>query len=490
MGRPGLHWPNTPAEDTPSRARLTRGRFAAAVILTVSAIADARWLARESTVRLVVTRIYEPAGDLAAPADVAARHVPWIQELDPSGYYQLLNEPDVEYSAKTPEQFASWWEQCAGYILHDCPAARLGFPAPSIAGSDEYLHRVAAAGGLRRASWIGERGYWRGGVSGIGSQVSGESMRDPRFGYRWERSLPYRLPIVLTEFGNSDPGTAKVDPTPAPPPPMGEGDQGPRSKATQYLDYCASLPRFVVAAGAFIGAGGDPHWDTPAGGAMWIDDAMAGAIGAGEGEWVMDAAVEARVRQYAGLIQRFAGAVSVPASIVAGLIAVESGGQADATSPDNGAGLGRALGLMQVLQGAFAAGENGYDPETNIRVGTRILREKLNTFGGRLESGLAAYFGAVDSIGNPTSGSDLTGTTGVQYVAEVKGAAASFGDLDGVVSSPGAADSARADADFLAYAPKTGTWREAAINLKGVADDALTAGRKIVADGAATWAGR
>jgi hypothetical protein len=35
-----------------------------------------------------------------------------------------------------------------------------------------------------------------------------------------------------------------------------------------------------------------------------------------------------------------------------------------------------------------------------------------------------------------------------------------------------------------------GTWREAAINLKGVADDALSAGRKIVADTTATWGTR
>ena len=37
--------------------------------------------------------------------------------------------------------------------------------------------------------------------------------------------------------------------------------------------------------------------------------------------------------------------------------------------------------------------------------------------------------------------------------------------------------SALADADFRAYAPKTGTWREACANLLGVANDALAAGR-------------
>lgn len=37
------------------------------------------------------------------------------------------------------------------------------------------------------------------------------------------------------------------------------------------------------------------------------------------------------------------------------------------------------------------------------------------------------------------------------------------------------------DADFSQYAPKSGTWREACENLKGIADDALEAGRKVSA---------
>jgi hypothetical protein len=115
-------------------------------------------------------------------------------------------------------------------------------------------------------------------------------------------------------------------------------------------------------------------------------------------------------------------------------------------------------------------------------VGTKILRARVDAYGGRLESGLAAYFGAVDALGNPTDGTDLTGTSGKRYVAEVLGAAESFKQLD----RPGEI----ADPDFAQYAPKTGTWREAATNLKGIADDALAAGRKIVADAAASWGNR
>lgn len=39
--------------------------------------------------------------------------------------------------------------------------------------------------------------------------------------------------------------------------------------------------------------------------------------------------------------------------------------------------------------------------------------------------------------------------------------------------------SGMADGDFLPWAPKTGRWREAAVNLKGIADDALECGRKV-----------
>jgi soluble lytic murein transglycosylase-like protein len=430
------------------------------VVLTVTPAAEASW-ARAGGAR-VVARIYEPAGDLAAPADVAERAESWISAFDPAGYVQLLNEPDVEYPSKRPEQFAVWWDQCAGYLLRRFPALRLGFPCPSVGGPTDYLPRVAAAGGLTRASFLAERGYWQ----GAGGWVlgGGASARC------WERSAPYRLPIVLTEYGDSSPTTPKA------------------AKAQEYLDYCASLPRYVVPAGAFIGAAGDPRWDSEAAGRLWIDDAMCQLIGAGEG--VRSEVSEQNVRRYTALIEKYAGLNRLSASIVAGLIDVESGGNPDATSADNGttaggARLGHALGLMQVLEGAFKPGEDGHDPETNLRVGCEILRAKLDVYGDRLDSGLAAYFGVVDSQGNPTDATDLTGTSGTRYVQLVEDAAKVFADLDAAAAS-------LADPDFRSYAPQTGTWREAAVNLKGVADDALARGRqlvKLVDDAASTAAG-
>jgi soluble lytic murein transglycosylase len=82
--------------------------------------------------------------------------------------------------------------------------------------------------------------------------------------------------------------------------------------------------------------------------------------------------------------------------LVAGLIRQESEFNPSAVSPAN------ACGLMQMLPsvGKTMAREEGlshfqtfqlFDPATNIRLGTRYLRQTLNKFGGVTEYALAAY---------------------------------------------------------------------------------------------------
>jgi hypothetical protein len=90
------------------------------------------------------------------------------------------------------------------------------------------------------------------------------------------------------------------------------------------------------------------------------------------------------------------------------LIATESGFDADAVSPKG------AVGLMQVMPAtAQRYGVTGdtrlpvekklTDPRTNIRAGTRYLRDLIRMFPGQLELALAAYNageGAVQRAGN------------------------------------------------------------------------------------------
>jgi hypothetical protein len=90
------------------------------------------------------------------------------------------------------------------------------------------------------------------------------------------------------------------------------------------------------------------------------------------------------------------------------LVATESGFDAQAVSPKG------AIGLMQVLPAtAERYGVTGdrklplakklTDPRTNIRTGTRYLRDLIRMFPGRLELALAAYNageGAVQRAGN------------------------------------------------------------------------------------------
>jgi soluble lytic murein transglycosylase len=89
--------------------------------------------------------------------------------------------------------------------------------------------------------------------------------------------------------------------------------------------------------------------------------------------------------------------------LVASLIRQESEFNPSAISPAN------AYGLMQLLPsvGKSLARQEGIDhfqtyqlldPETNIRLGTRYLRQTLNKFGGVTEYALAAYNAGDDRV--------------------------------------------------------------------------------------------
>lgn len=152
-------------------------------------------------------------------------------------------------------------------------------------------------------------------------------------------------------------------------------------------------------------------------------------------------------------------------SLILGLIQVESRGNPEAVSSAG------AVGLCQVVSNESIPGRPSaaelLDPETNIRWGCRILagnRERTGTQAGAL----AAYYGAANQDGTPNSATDGSSVDGWGYVRRVEAAALEYLELD-----------QWADPDFLQYTVASGTWRDAATNLLGVATDALATGRQM-----------
>lgn len=96
---------------------------------------------------------------------------------------------------------------------------------------------------------------------------------------------------------------------------------------------------------------------------------------------------------YAALIRRVADEHGLPASLIAGVIQIESEFDPNCVSPVG------AVGLMQVMP-ATARGLRRkmgmrridlYDPEQNVRVGTYFLKALLREFGGDLAMALSYY---------------------------------------------------------------------------------------------------
>jgi soluble lytic murein transglycosylase-like protein len=96
------------------------------------------------------------------------------------------------------------------------------------------------------------------------------------------------------------------------------------------------------------------------------------------------------------LIARYAKANALDSALVKAMVAAESGYEPTAVSAKG------ALGLMQVIPETAArygvtddrkqtVAEKLFDPATNLRIGTRYLRDLLRLFGDDLELALAAY---------------------------------------------------------------------------------------------------
>lgn len=115
------------------------------------------------------------------------------------------------------------------------------------------------------------------------------------------------------------------------------------------------------------------------------------------------------VEQWSDLVGEASKIYGVPPEIIKGIMHIESGGRADAVSPAG------AMGLMQVMAGWYGADEDGMDPKVSVMKGTKILADNFKRYGD-WDRAAAAYFGAIDAQGNITDASDVTGTTGSNYV--------------------------------------------------------------------------
>lgn len=87
------------------------------------------------------------------------------------------------------------------------------------------------------------------------------------------------------------------------------------------------------------------------------------------------------------LINYYSNKRNIPPSLVRSVIDAESGFDPNATSPKG------AMGLMQLMPSTVMdlGVENPYDPEDNIKGGTTLLKNLLDSYQGDYKQALAAY---------------------------------------------------------------------------------------------------
>lgn len=115
----------------------------------------------------------------------------------------------------------------------------------------------------------------------------------------------------------------------------------------------------------------------------------------------LSSAWPAEIQQWKGLIEKYSYEYSLDPDLVGAVMYIESWFNPatypaglrscpDGPSTSSCTSYAGAMGMMQVMPFHFKEGEDGRDPETNIKKGTAILRAYLNEMGS-IDGGLAAY---------------------------------------------------------------------------------------------------
>ncbi|MCX2726001.1 M23 family metallopeptidase [Thermomicrobium sp. 4228-Ro] len=134
------------------------------------------------------------------------------------------------------------------------------------------------------------------------------------------------------------------------------------------------------------------------------------------------------VLQWKPLLQEAERQFGVPWQVLGAIMAIESGGNAKARSPQG------AVGLMQIMPNYHAGraakyGGDLWDPKVNIFTAADLLSELYRRYGS-WDKAAAAYFGAIDASGNVTGARDAIGTSGYDYVDKFRNTLAKLQQLE------------------------------------------------------------
>lgn len=158
-------------------------------------------------------------------------------------------------------------------------------------------------------------------------------------------------------------------------------------------------------------------------GTRFAGDGAAGTVGSAPGGW-------GALSPYREAIQTAAQRYRLDPSLLAGVVDVESSGQAGAVNRSSGA---TGLGQVMPREAGFPdrpTRQELLDPATNLDWSARILAQGRDRYGSEAQ-GLAAYLGAIGPRGAITGARDAMGTGANAYIQRVRGRQTQYRDAAG-----------------------------------------------------------